>query len=269
MDNKIDIGKEYLRFKDIWGVYGRFKNILSNYIFSELLQGIRGDFYSLYVQGKPIKALLKAVSSLEYVYSDIFPAIDNVYDLGKPYLKFRNLWASYGYFTTKLFIQGYEVTIPLPILYLIQELNSIAYFYQQALDQLYTLFAEDVKEIKVMISEQLARELYETKTIIVDTSKETPPKILPFPDPLHQLIIRNWYIVTDSGSGEIELRSVIVYDPIIWLPCIYVKQARNEDLWIELYYDDYLQLIWRYLEPYSKIMLQISILQKYIGTSIR
>jgi len=248
----------------------RWKGVVAGYIQSD-----RGDFLALYVGGEPVTpgAPAEAVTSLENLYTDIWPGIDSAYDIGKPDKRWSSIWAIYGYFdplwTSELWIDGKKVTIPLPVQYLLEEYMSVAYFYQQALDQLYSLFGEDLREIKLLLSEKLAREVYETKTYMIDTSTESSPLLLPIQPPNHQLVIRNWYIVTNSNEGEIELRSVKTYIPIAWVPCAYVKQAGNTDTWIELYYDDYPQLIWTSLTTAAKILLQLSFLTKYVGASVR
>lgn len=293
-----DIGKPSKRFRDVHAKHGWFDQV--------------------YIQGKPVS---RVTVDLTRVETDIVPVADNIYDIGKPSKRFRNIWAKSGYFEPlftdtldvsrratirsgyfmELYLRGKPITVPLPVEYIsrvvheyivrqyVEEIRRIIHEYvswqyveeiikqymmihsfsQYALDQLQEAFGKDIKEIKVLLSQQLAREVYDTYTFLVDTSKETSPYILPIPAMYHKGVIRGWFILTDSKSGEIELRTLVAYNPIIWLPASVVQKARNDQIWIETYKDDPLALYWRLLDMYAKIFLQLSLIEQYIGETIR
>ena len=241
------------------------RTILSQYILTPQATVTRGDFTQLYIKGTPIEQVAVAVKTLENIYTSIYPAITDVYLLGRPDKRFLSSHVAFAYaqqvFTDWLYLAGQ--TFPVGIY------ASIQYLYPDALNQLYALIGQPEQEIKVLLSEKLVREIEETQSYFIDTSTQSSPYILPPPPPFTNIVIKNWYILTNSTTGDIYLRSVYLSDLIGWCPASHVKQTANTNMWLPLYYDDYLQLLWFNLYLYSQILLQLTVYKRPCDISIR
>lgn len=239
--------------------------ILSQYLLSTQVTGTRGDFTQLYVKGTPVEALGGAVKTLTDIYTDIWPALDLVYRIGLPNKRFLWIQSLYGYisqiWTDALYLAGQSFPVGL--------YAAIEQFYPEAYNQLFSIAGQTTQDIKVLVSESLAREIMETKTYTVDTSQQSSPFILPAPPPFTNIVVKNWYLLTNSTTGDIQLKTVYTGDLIGWLPASQIRQTGNTDLWLPLYYDDYLQLLWLDLYLYSLIFLQITLYQRPCDISIR
>ncbi len=239
--------------------------ILSQYLQSPQITGTRGDFTQLYIKGSPIEEVAVAVKTLQDIYTSIWPYFDAVYMVGLPKKRFLSTHSVFAYaqqvFTDVLYLAGQ----PFPVgIY-----AAIQYFYPEALNQLYGIIGQPEQEIKVLLSEKLVREIEETESHFIDTSTQSSPFILPVPPPFTNIVIKNWYILTNSTTGDIQLRSVYLNDLIGWCPASVVRQAGNQNMWLPLYYDDYLQLLWFNLYLYSQILLQLTVYKRPCDISIR
>lgn len=132
----------------------------------------------------------------------------------------------------------------------------IKLFTEYSLDQLYSLFAKNVEEIKTMMSQELVRELYTTKIWCINVSNPTSQQLL-----LHTNTVRGWFLISNSTQGEIELKFIPSNIEIgkLSLPEQYI--AFNKDIYLIGYPEDYIYLLWNNLNLYTKIMAQIEILE--------
>lgn len=136
---------------------------------------------------------------------------------------------------------------------------QIQKFKENALTQLKELFANNIADIKSMMSKQLARELYETMIWYVDTSTNTSPYPLCKPK-TDRITVRGWFLITNASDGEVELKFIPSNIPIgkIFPPSIYM--AHNKSIYLIGYPEDYIYLLWENISDSAKILTQLELL---------
>jgi len=202
----------------------------------------------------------------------IYPKIGAYFDLGKPSLVWRNLWVQYIY-TNSIFtnlIKGLEGRFK--NLY-VEELVKAK---RGEFDELYLggvpvqqvvgggVGAVD-HELKVMLNEIMVREITETKQKFIKVIEPSGARELCKPKDGYALVIKDWYLITNSTTGEITLVPLESLNPIAWLPADIIKQTMNQNMWLKLYQDEPLWVYWYNLIPYSKILATVNFYELYMG----
>lgn len=270
-DGTVLIGTPDKRFKEVHAIAGYFEKVDADKVQTEQIEGGVGFFRYLYLDSTPVQAIVGKIPNLVGVTSDIIPYEDNLYDIGKPEKRWRNIHAVMGWFNY-LYLNGDPIT---PLQYVTQYITNITYeqfypyvfverFSDYSLQQLYEAFGKDLKEVKVLMSKKLAVELYDTVVKNIDTSTESSPVVVYTPNNLYFCVVRGWFLLTNSNTGEIELKYVPSLLPIAWLPANIIKQSQNKDTFIEGYMNEPIFLYWSGLSAGARIFLQLDVLQKYI-----
>jgi len=140
---------------------------------------------------------------------------------------------------------------------------SIKEFLEKARDQLDELFAKDVRQIKTYVSKRFIRENIETFLYEFDINKTIGEKYLARAIDNELPSIRGWYILTNSNSGTIKLRFVPSDTLIAKIFLNTQRELSNKDIYITGYIGDLLQLYWHNMELYSKLLLQIDLINMY------
>jgi len=274
---QFDIGKPNLKFRSLYSFYGYLDyGIIYNLIVSKILSDLIPLISNVYDIGKP-------TNLWRYVYASVVSA-SNVKsdraDITTGYFTDVNalnrITGLYGYFDT-LFAKNMPTAIDLryvqtdilpivPSAYRIgteekifRELHSV-YVY---IGQMWMRGTEvQWPEFAVYLNEKLKREMENTYSVQVDGAPSSGEQVIPGQQRYVQRTVKGWYILTDADGGEVRLETVKKPMVIAYIPVAYLTEAGIRNLWIPLYYDDYVKLVWLYLTAYASIFAQLSVYEE-------
>lgn len=212
--------------------------------------------------------------SLQGFDFSLLPTKNKYFDLGSPSKMWRYVWAEYIYaepiwtsFLEALKSYIHELrTLTATIQNLKANRGDFETLYVGG-QPIEAVAAGVDPELKAMVSEILMREIAKTETKLVEVITPSGSTELYKPQIGYNVIVRDWYLITNSDTGEIKLIPLLSLSPIAWLPADVLKSAQAEGMWLQLYYDEPVWLYWYNLTPYSKILATLNFYELFLGFS--
>jgi len=245
---------------------------------------IEESWYKLHYDiHKSIEELLAGATSViryGYVYGDLVPYQDSVLDVGKPELRFNNVFAMTGYFDNNVFIQGrralkdgdpislydiyaqaqqkityaiddsYYVSLTLPINEKLADVLLELEEQKRKLDEIYNRLNETL-DVDILASESTVSDLLRG----VATDGEL---IILTPSYGYRISTRSWHIQSTSTSGIIFLIFPQSGRYVGALMCAKGFWAGHNMCNITGYENEPLKLVWEGLSPNPDIFYQVT-----------